>query len=92
MKTKTTMKTAIIRFDSELGKQWAVVDRGTENGDCVEFSTKKRATTFKQMVNLLPGDTIQEKQDSFANGLIQSYTELGVEPASAVFLVDDLHF
>ena len=92
MKTNTKMKTVIVRFDSQLGRQWVVVDRGTENGDCVEFSTKARATTFKQMVNLLPGETIQAKLDSFANGLIQSYTDLGFQHMAAVFMVDTRHF
>lgn len=86
------MKTIIERFTTEHGKAWGVVDLGTENGDCVEFSTKARATTFRQMVGILPGETIEAKYHSFAEGIIQSYTDMGFQHITAMFMADKRHF
>lgn len=85
------MRTSIERFESSLGKAWAVVDRGTEELEYVEFSTKKRAVVFKQMVSKLPGDTIQAKFDAFVDGLVASYVGMGLEPFAAFHTVGEYH-
>ena len=89
MKTHITQSTD---DNAVRGIRWHVVDATSEHGDCIDFSTRKRAVQFRQCIKHLQGDTLQELFDNYCDRLIDIIRTQHSLTYDVAFVTVDRHF